>query len=197
MSWAQIRSAINSNLSRTLDSLINDRFNQQETQINILNTRVGTIDTNLTAATGSIAAINTQNNQIRDFTARSHTIASNTVQERLVITPPVQTPSHDTWTRAARIITHIPGQYRLNIGGNFSTSHQTVSMRIVNIDGSLVASTASFSQNTRFLNFHMNAGEVYFFEVLHPFGQVAVSLTECSLCYDLVNVPRIAALTRS
>jgi len=197
MSWAQIRSAINSNLSRTLDSLINDRFNQQETQINTINTRVGTLDTNLTAATNSIATISTQSSQVINLAARSNTVASNTVQERLVLNPPVQTPTADAWTRAARIITHMPGQYRLNVAGNFSTSHQTVSMRVVNIDGSLVASTSSFSQNTRFINFHMNAGEVFFFEVLHPFGQVAVSLTECSLCYDLVNVPRIAALTRS
>ena len=197
MSWAQIRSAINSNLSRTLDSLINDRFNHQETQINTINTRVGTLDTNLAAATTSIAAINTQSNQIRDLTARSQTLASNTVRERLVFSPVLQTVSSEVWVRAARLVTHVPGQYRLHLMGNFSHTNQIVNFRVVNVAGSVVASVTSSISTARAITFHMNANEVYFFEISHALGQSAISLTECTLCYDTINVPRIATLARS
>ena len=196
MSWAQIRNSINSNLTRPLDTHISEHFTQQTTQINALNTRISTLETNLAAAQNAITGIGGQATQIIGLAARTHAVVSNTVRERLVLTPAVITTTADVWLRIARISTHVPGHYRLHIAGNFSSTSQTMNLRALTADRHIIHSTLSMS-TTRFIDFHMNAGGTFFVEISHPAGQPQSSTTECTLCYDLVSIPRDASLTRN
>ena len=118
MSWAQIVSAVNSNLSQPLDKLINSRINQQDTRLSALESQIASIVNKVTNNEGL-------NDKILERVSTWRTIASNTVRDR-------RTPNSDInfyqvaateWMQGPAFQVYLAGLSRIKIVYSLLSSH--------------------------------------------------------------------------
>ena len=184
MSWAKIVSAINSNLSRSLDQQINDRFNQVDTRLNTLESR-------MTTASNTIIAANATGDRVLERVSEWRAVASDNVrdgQNNIHVALPES--DFGVTNNVLRMDFFIPGAYRVKV--NFrSTAGPTIhfagNVRSTISSGNLVAHhvfdiTVS-NPVTHFLGFQPGLFTILF---------------DCSICYDIVEIlpKRLPVLTR-
>ncbi|MCL2853423.1 MAG: hypothetical protein FWE20_10410 [Defluviitaleaceae bacterium] len=208
MSWAQIRSAINSNLSRTLDAQFNDRFNQ-------LDSRINTLESRITTASNSITTVSGVSDRVLERVSDWRAAASNNVRERVAINRnislqgPQTQPSQQFPVTVLTIQGFVPGTYRLQVSftpitGNNPNMAVNISVRLAGSDRTLNVNQAlGIRQNFSFDITVLRAvppalipvSQELTFQQTSQSLPVVVSVHECTIGYDFVEAfPRSAPL---
>ena len=179
MSWAQIVSSINSNLSRTLDQQISDRFNQVDARLN-------TLESQLTTASSTITNSSATSDKVLERVSAWMTVASDNVRDG-------QDNVHAVIPGAFTDVTHnvfeigfsMPGTYRITVNLRSAAGPAIVFAGITR------ATTGSGGGNQIF-NISIS-GPV--FPIAHWLGfRTGVStattvIFDLSICYDIVEIP--------
>lgn len=190
MSWAQIRMAINTNLERALDVLINDRANA--------------IDTNIAAINNRVVSIDTRTGTIQSLANKQEAVVSNNMRFR--VNTNVLLASNNNSHAIARVRTRVAGRYRVIV--SFARTNVTIQpgTRMLLASGGGVNANISASgwlpDNAAIpnlvLDFDAPAGATFGIQISR--GQAATAaeafiVTRMDFCYDLVNVNNHAVVT--
>jgi len=182
MSWAQIRSAVNSNLSRTLDVLINERMNTLERELGAIGARVTAIDT-----------------RSQGTDARSHrqeAEASNVVRLTRGFSPALQFSNANPSMTIARVRFRVPGRYRVVVRLSRQFVFTSVGTRTLSF--SMPGNSASVSNSDGLANNAPVPNLVLDFNADIGVGNINISwghvnntsfsVTGMDICYNLINV---------
>ena len=187
MSWAQIVRSINSNLSRTLDQQISDRFNQ-------VDARLSTLESQVTNASNTIITSGATSDMVLERVSNWTTVASDNVRDGQDNVHAAIPPLHGEGRHNVfRINFFLPGTYRVKV------NLRSAAGPLIFFRSTIPYHTFSNGVPVPLHVFNVSVVEPYAAWLGFAAGQVQSTIIfDISICYDIVEIPhkRLPILTR-